>query len=323
MERYLSHLTMDIRQLRYFEAVARHRHFTNAADELHVAQSALSHQVRQLESELGVELLRRTTRSVVPTDAGELVAGRARAVLAETAALHAEIDALRGLQRGQLNVGAMLFGGALDIPSLLARFTAEYPDVEIGLREGTARHMQELLTDGSLDLAFALEATLPDGLAHPPISTEELAVALTPAHPLAGDSGRAPMRVGDLAEERLIAFHRGSSTRFVVDTAFERAGVTPRIALEANDLALARSLVARGIGIAILPRSFLELPGAEITIRPLAPPLRLSVVLWWRAGRRLSPAARAFVDFARVHRPRAGAPPTRSRPRRGRTQPRS
>ncbi len=314
---------MDIRQLRYFEAVARHRHFTNAADELHVAQSALSHQVRALETELGVELLRRTTRTVQPTEAGELVAARARSVLAETAALRAEIDALRGLRRGQVNVGAMLFGGELDIPSLLARFTAAYPNVEIGLREGTARLMSEMLADGSLDLAFALEATLPAGLEHLPLSTEELAVALTPGHPLAGEGGRAPMRVSDLTDERLIAFHRGSSTRQIVDAAFERAGVRPRIALEANDLALARSLVAQGIGIAILPRSFLERPGAEILVRPLAPPLRLSVVLWWQARRRLSPAARAFVEFAGAHRPGAAARSPRSRPRRGRIPPRS
>src|ERR671936_2286455 len=98
---------MDVRQLRYFEAVARHRHFTHAADELHVAQSALSHQVRQLERELGIELLQRTTRSVQPTEAGELVAARARDVLAETEALKGEIDELRGLVRGHVTVGAM------------------------------------------------------------------------------------------------------------------------------------------------------------------------------------------------------------------------
>jgi len=311
---------MDIRQLRYFEAVARHRHFTRAADELHVAQSALSHQVRALESELGVELLRRTTRTVQPTEAGELVAARARSVLAETVALRAEIDALRGLSRGQVNVGAMLFGGELDIPSLLAQFTAAYPNIEIGLQEGTAQHMNELLTAGRLDLAFALEATLPEGLAHLPLSTEDLAVALTPEHPLAGQDA---VHVRDFADERLIAFHRGSSIRHAVDTAFERAGVVPRIALEANDLSLARSLVARGIGIAILPRSFLERPGAPITIRPLAPPLRLEVVLWWRAQRRLSPAARAFVDFAQRNRPSGAAPGRRSRPRRGQTPRRS
>jgi hypothetical protein len=131
MRRHIVLNEMDVRQLKYFEAVARHRHFTNAADELHLAQSALSHQVRQLEQELGVELLRRTTRSVQPTEAGELVAARARAVLTEIEALRGEIDELSGLHRGQVTVGAMLFGGQLDIPAILAGFTAQFPNIEV------------------------------------------------------------------------------------------------------------------------------------------------------------------------------------------------
>jgi DNA-binding transcriptional LysR family regulator len=290
---------MDIRQLRYFEAVVRHRHFTNAADELHVAQSALSHQVRKLERELGVELLRRTTRSVTPTEAGRLVAARARAVLAETEALRGEIDELRGLVRGHVRVGAMLFGGELDIPAILARFTATYPDVEIGLSEGTAGRMLELLAGGEIDVTFALEADPPGPeLERLELSREELAVAMSRDHPLA--AAAAPLALGALAGSRLIAFQRSSSTRHVVDLAIAKSGVELRIALEANDFALVRSLVARGIGLAILPRSFLERPGAPISFRPLAPPLTMPVVLWWRRGR-LSPAARAFVDFAAAH----------------------
>ena len=96
-----------------------------------------------------MELLRRTTRSAVPTEAGELVAARARAVLAETDALRGDIDELRGLTRGHVNVGAMLFGGELDIPAVIARFTSTFPDVEVGLREGTAQRMLEMLSDGS------------------------------------------------------------------------------------------------------------------------------------------------------------------------------
>jgi DNA-binding transcriptional LysR family regulator len=291
---------MEIRQLRYFEAVVRHRHFTHAADELHVAQSALSHQVRRLERELGTELLRRTTRSVQPTEAGELVAARARVMLAETAALRSEIDELRGLLRGHVTVGAMLFGGELDIPAILARFTATFPDVEIGLREGTAQRMLEMLSDGSLDVAFALEVRPPEGLERLALSSEELAVAMSPDHALAGDG---PLSIGALAGTRLIEFQRGSSTRALVDAALQRAGVEPRIALEANDFALVRALVARGIGVAILPRSFLERPGPRISFRPLSPPLRMAVVLWWRRARRLSPAAQAFVDFVAAQRP--------------------
>jgi DNA-binding transcriptional LysR family regulator len=291
---------MEIRQLRYFEAVVRHRHFTRAADELHVAQSALSHQVRRLEQELGIELLRRTTRSVQPTEAGELVASRARAVLAETQALRGEIDELRGLLRGHVTVGAMLFGGQLDIPGILARFTSTFPEVEIGLREGTAQRMVEMLGDGRLDVAFALEVRPPEGLARLALSSEELALAMSPDHALASEG---PVSVQALAGQRLIAFQHGSSTRQLVDAALAHAAVEPRIALEANDFALVRSLVAKGIGMAILPRSFLERPGPRISFRPLSPPLRMAVVLWWRRDRRLTPAARAFVEFAAAHRP--------------------
>jgi DNA-binding transcriptional LysR family regulator len=287
---------MELRALRYFEAVARHRHFTRAADELHVAQSALSHQVRRLERELGTELLHRTTRSVEPTEAGVVVAARARVILDEARALVEEVDELRGLARGRVTVGALLFGGDLDIPALLAAFTSAFPQIEVGLREGTVQRMVDGLKDGSIDLAFVLESEPVDEFERIALSSEDLAVVMSPGHELAGTG---PVRVEALAEQRLIGFEHGSSVRRLVDEAFARAGVAPRIALEGNDLALVRSLVAEGIGLAILPRSFAELPGPELALRPLSPALRMTVALWWRRGRHLSPAARTFVQFAR------------------------
>ena len=290
---------VELRQLRYFEAVVRHRHFTNAADELQVAQSALSHQVRRLEQELGAELLRRTTRSVAPTQAGELVAARARAILAETSALRGEIDELRGLTRGHVAVGAMLFGGELDIPTVLARFTTSYPEVEVRLRDGIAGRFLEMLDDGSLDVAFALEAEPAEGVQRLELSSEELVIAVSPDHPLAGDG---PLSIEALEGSRLIAFQRGSSTRQLIDDALTAAHVEHQIAFEASDLALLRSLVAGGLGVAIFPRSFLERPGPEVCFRALHPALRMTVALWWLGGRRLSPAARAFVNFVAAQR---------------------
>ena len=301
---------MEIRQLRYFEAVARRQHFTHAARELHVAQSALSHQVRQLERELGIELLRRTTRSVELTQAGQLAAARARAVLGETEALRAEIDQLRGLVRGRLVVGAVLVGGRLDIPKLLASFTEAFPRVEVGVREGTAQRMLAMLRDGDLDLAFALECDPPDGIERLELSHEELVLVTSPANQLAGDSAIA---LTALAGQPLVAFERGSSTRQLVDGALAQAGVQPRIAVEGNDLALVRTLTARGLGVAILPRSFVELPGPPVSFRQLAPRFRMAVVLWWRSGRTLSPAARAFVEFAAAARPRTTPEPAATR----------
>ncbi len=279
--------------------MVRHRHFTRAADELHVAQSAVSHHVKALEQELGIALLQRTTRSVGPTQAGELVAARARAVITETEALRAEVDELRGLIRGRVSLGAMLFGGALDIPETLAAFSARFPGVEIELQEGTAQRMLGMLRDGSLDITFALEAHTPPEIERVELSNEELALAMSPGHRLAGTG---PVSLHELRDEPLIAFGRGASTRLRVDEALADAGVHPRIALEATDLALVRALVAQGLGLAILPRSFLERPGDPISLSSLTPTLHLAVVLWWQRGRRLSPAARAFLDFALASR---------------------
>jgi DNA-binding transcriptional LysR family regulator len=114
---------VELRQLRYVEAVARHRHFTRAAEELHIAQSALSHQIRRLERELGAELFERTSRTVTVTEAGEAVAERARGILAQVDGVRHEIDELRGLVRGRVAVGATLPAGELDVPRLLVRFS--------------------------------------------------------------------------------------------------------------------------------------------------------------------------------------------------------
>src|SRR5688500_4941657 len=139
---------MELRQLKYLEAVARHRHFTRAAEELHVAQSALSAQVRRLEAELGTALLRRTTRSVELTEAGELAVRHARAALAEADALRSGVDELRGLERGTVAIGALIAAGEIDVPALLQRFHRHHPGIEIEFREGTAEEMFDHLARG-------------------------------------------------------------------------------------------------------------------------------------------------------------------------------
>ena len=213
---------MELRQLRYLEAVARHGHFTRAAEELHVAQSAVSHQIRRLEQELGIELLERTTRSVELTAAGQVVVARAGAALAEADGIAGELDELRGLVRGTILIGALLPAGPLDLPALLAEFSRRYPGIEIEFREGTSAYMREQLAAGELDVAFVLEAEpQPPELGRLELSEAEMVLAMTPEHPLAA---RAPLPIERLDGENLIAFRRGSSVRLALDQALERVG---------------------------------------------------------------------------------------------------
>src|SRR3954447_6360847 len=172
--------SVELRQLRYTEAVARHRHFTRAAAELHVAQSALSQQVRRLEAELGTELFERTSRSGAPTEAGEAVAARARRILAEVDGIRGEVDELRGLVRGRVSVGALLPAGPLDVPALLASFAGEFPGIEVQLREGTAGDMLRYLDADEVDAAFTLQPDLPDELEVEALGEEELVAVFPP-----------------------------------------------------------------------------------------------------------------------------------------------
>lgn len=296
---------MELRQLRYLEAVARHRHFTRAAEELHVAQSALSHQIRRLEAELGAPLFARTSRSVVPTEAGAALAARARRVLDEVEAGRAEIDALQGLIRGRLTIGAMLPAGELDVPRLLTGFSGAHPGIEMVVREGTAGDMLRHLAEGEVDAAFALVAgPLPDGITSATLSEEEL-VAVFPPGGGDPDPDRA-VPLAELAGRPLITPRADSAVRQALEEA--TAGAPLRITLESGDPFFLRCLAAVGFGTAILPRSLAERDGPPVVAASIDPPLRLPVGLLWPERRHLSPAARAFVEH--VRRAAAGPQPT-------------
>jgi LysR family transcriptional regulator, transcription activator of glutamate synthase operon len=289
---------MELRQLRYVEAVDRHGHFTRAAEELHVAQSALSHQIRRLEAELGTELFERTSRSVATTEAGEAVAARARTVIAEVDGVRGEIDELNGLIRGRISIGALLPGGKLDVPQLIGRFTEAHPGIEVDLHEGTAGDMMRALDEDEVHAAFSLLAgPLPEGLVAERLSEEELVAAFAP--------GRAPKRgrlaAADLRDYPIVMPRSGSATKRVADEFFASAGEPRHLALESGDPYLLRCLVAGGFGAAILPRSITAREGPRIEVRGLRPSIRLPVMLVWRERRHISPAARAFIEFARAY----------------------
>jgi DNA-binding transcriptional LysR family regulator len=288
---------VELRQLRYVEAIARHRHFTRAAEELHVAQSALSHQVAKLEAELGAELFERTSRTVAPTEVGEAVAARARRVLAEVGSVHDEVDELRGLVRGRLGIGALLPAGTIDVPRLISGFSAAHPGIEVGLREGTAADMARYLEEDEVDAAFSLLAADPaPGVVAEHLSEDELVAIFPPG----AAPGRGPVSAARLAGWPLAVPRSGSAIKQRLDEFFAAAGERLDVSLQSGDPFLLRCLVSGGFGPGVIPRSLTRREGPPIEIRSLRPAVRLPVALLWREGRHASPAARAFIDFVRA-----------------------
>lgn len=283
-------MAVELRQLRSFLAVARLRHFTRAGRELHLAQPALSQQIRRLEAELGVQLLWRTSRRVRLTEAGEVLAVRAQRALAELDSALAELQELSGLVRGTLTLGVLPALGPLDPPALLAGFHAEHPGVELRLREETAAAILARLRSDELDLAISFVD--PRGgvadVGRVVLFEEELVVAVATDHPLAA---RERVDAAALADEPLISHTPGSAIRRAVEELTESG----RVAFESNERSTLIGLAARGMGVAVLPRSWVV--GFEgVVAVPLGPdPLRRPVALVWRRGRRQSPAGQAFV----------------------------
>jgi DNA-binding transcriptional LysR family regulator len=290
---------MDLRQLRYLVALAEELNFTRAAANEHIAQPALSQQIRRLEDELGLALVERTTRHVSLTEAGQLLVVRARRILAELEAAAAELAAVRGVDIGHVTIGAMHTMGPVDLSLALATFHDRHPHVGLTVREASSEEMAEMLRVDELDLAFlsVTERVESHGLGLYQLLSEELVVLLGPDHPL---SGQGQVRMAELASEPFISFRAGARLRELLFAAGRDAGFEPRVELESNDSQQVRRLVSRGLGVAILPRSDAVGPGAEVDVaRLLEPALRRDITLAWREGRRHPPAATAFLELAR------------------------
>jgi LysR family transcriptional regulator, transcription activator of glutamate synthase operon len=290
---------MELRQLRYLAALAHEGNFTRAAAREHIAQPALSQQLRRLEDELGLLLVERTTRQLNFTQAGELLVARARTILAEVDAAHAELEAVKGVRTGRVRVGAIHTMGPVDVSLALAIFHERYPGVELTVREESSEELAEMLRDDELDLAFlsVTERVESHDLALHQLVSEELVVLLPPDHRLAG---RHRLRMAELHQEEFISYRPGARLRELLVAAGREAGFAPLVKLESNESQRVRRLVSRGMGVAILPRSDAVGPGAEIAVAALTePPLSRDITLAWRQERRHPPAVAEFLTLAR------------------------
>jgi len=284
---------VELRRLEYFAAVARHGSFTRAANALWITQSALSQQVRRLEAELGVALLRRTPRGAELTPAGEELLPRAEAILAEVAAARADLDRHAGVTRGRVRVAATTMDSP-GLPAALAAFHREHPGLQIALRHAPAGEIGALVSSGAIEVGVASpHGPMPAGVEAVPLAEQPLRVMLAPDDPMGGADGRT---MADLRGRPFILAEPGSALRETVIAACQAAGFSPVPLFEVSDPGTVRFLAHAGLGVSVVPGSWLELPGADVAVADLAEPApRHRVVLLVPAGRE-TPAGRLLRE---------------------------
>ncbi len=288
---------VELRHLRYFLAVARHAHFTRAAEELAIAQPALSQQIAQLEDRLGVLLFDRSSRRIRLTDAGSSLLPKAERILAEVAAAVEQMTEFAGGLRGRVVLGTNQSLSEFTLPKLLGRFHTEHPLIEIALREGMASEMLAGLRDGSFDLAFGDmgSAERLEDLHVEPLYEDELTIAVAPSHRLAK---RERIDLNELRGENFIVFKPGSALRTALFDQARACRFTPQVAFESADTLTVRTLVSEGLGITLFPRITLG-PGPPIRMIALGPPALTRTISLVYRNSPAGPAAATFLAYAR------------------------
>ena len=289
---------MELRQLEYFVAVAEEANFTRAAQRVHISQSGVSAQIRQLEHDLGAALIDRSGRSASLTPAGQAALPRARAALAAAGAVRQAVDEVTGLLRGRLVIGMVTACTVTPLFDALAGFHRAHPGIEITLAEGNSDWLTGQVRAGQADLALIGAAGAPpDGLDSLQIISEPLVAAVPPGHPLAGQPRAA---LADVATYPVVSLPAGTGVRAVFDQGCAAAGLRPEIALQASAPDAVADLARRGLGVAILSASMADRQRGQGGLVPVAidgigQPAVLALV--WPAEP--GPALRALLPYCR------------------------
>jgi DNA-binding transcriptional LysR family regulator len=293
---------MELAQLRTLRAVAETLNFTRAAERLGLTQSAVSHQIKALERELGEPLFVRAKRGVLLSEGGRAALEHAVRILDDAEALRTRLQGQGRAPSGRVRAAAATQAFVHLFAGLFESFMKTHPRIELTFRTtvSTDQTMADILA-GAAEVGFAALPVYSPSLQVRELFEDELVLVTGPDHPLAG---RRTVSVADVAAARLVLFERGSSVRRATDAFFHRVGVRPALALESNDTYFVKLMVERGLGVSLLPAWAVReevRSGRLVRLAIEGHRLRRSVSMIFLG--RLPPAAtRAFVEFMLAHR---------------------
>jgi DNA-binding transcriptional LysR family regulator len=286
---------MDFPRLTVFQAAARRLSFSQAADDLHLSQPAVSKHIGQLEAELGVKLFQRAGNRVELTDAGRLLVDYAGRVATLSEEVRRVLSEMAGLRRGFLRLAASSTPGLYLLPEALARFGQRYPGIEVSLWLGNSGTVAQQVLQGAADLGFVGLRPELTGLQIRPFAEDQIVLATPPGHRLASE---VVFNQELLAGETLIRREMGSGTREVIEAGLAGLGTRPGRMLEMAGCEGVRRGVAAGLGVGFVSRRSLalELDQGLVCITPIAEfTFQRQLYTLARKDRRHTPAALAFL----------------------------
>lgn len=297
---------MELRHLRYFLTIAEASSFTRAAGKLRITQPTLSHQIKQLEQEIGAPLFDRAGPKLRLTGEGKVMKTYAEQVFRVIDSGLTAVSELGGMVRGELRIGVFHSFGHSLLPPLLGRFMQSYPGVHVVLRQQSRVNMERELVEGDLDFAVGYSPPVSDKIVEEKLFTECFAFAVGKQHAW---FRRKRIDLGELQDQRLVLLTPERPSRGLINAWFEARGITPRVIAEMNSNEAVLATVRHSALATLLPERVLA-TAADVRATRLADPAltRTAALFWHRHGYR-SAAARLAAEMIRT----AYAPLTRGR----------
>lgn len=293
-------MNVSLRHLRVFTEICRHASYSRAAEALCVSPSALTLTMNQLEAELGVTLLERTTRQVSPTGAGRDFLPVAQRLLREFDTSLRDMQALARRETGHVGVATAPSIMALVMADAVSRYVTLHPNIRIYLREENALGIQERVRTDDVDFGLTSQARPDPALSFEPLFSNPIGVVFAASHPL----GRKRGKLGwdDLAPYRLVGYTADTGMQGLLATAEGLPAQVREPFYRVSSTAVIEALVSRGLGVAVMPSlAALREPLNTLSFRLLdSPRLTREIALVRRAGRSLSPAAEAMLEMVKT-----------------------
>lgn len=288
---------MDIFQMKYVLALAKHLNFTLAAESCYISQSSLSQQLSKLEKELGVRLFDRTTRTIRITEAGQAFVDMASKILRDVDSLEQTMATYAGFLRGTINIGAITALEKIGFSELVTEFYSRYPNLTLNIYQGKSLSLLDSLEKRNIDIAFVTQPREHSfsQIDFRLIGKDEYSLIVSDKHPLAD---RDTVELAQLKDEDFILQHPDQSVSGLCMQACAEAGFTPRVISRIETVSIAMNLARQGLGIVFLPAEIPEqYPMNGLRRLRLRKPIEKRIVMATRARETPSHLVSAFIDF--------------------------